>query len=258
MQLPGNLTYTACKAPKAHGAVLLLPGGGYRFLSEREGEPVADAFASMGYCVFTLNYSVCKPKLGLVPLREAAAALRFMYDEAGEYGFPKNNLILCGFSAGAHLAGSLGVFWNRPELTGIDIANAVKPAAMVLGYPVVTMGKYSHEGSRAFLTGGDEKLAEIFSLEKHVSPDTPPAFIWNTFTDEKVPAENGILLAQSMFAANVPCEFHMFHSGKHGMSLANEKVESPEEGLYPDTHIAHWVQLCEEWLSEVLASQGRN
>lgn len=252
MQLPANLTYTASKVTAAHGAVLLMPGGGYRFLSEREGKPVANVLSSMGYCVFALRYSVGKQKLGLTPLREAAAALEFLHRRADNFGFPADRIILCGFSAGAHLAGSLGIYWNRPELTGVDLKRSVKPAAMMLGYPVITMGKFTHEGSQRLLTGGDGKLIELFSLEKHVTPDTPPAFIWSTFTDQSVPVQNSIMFVQSMCKANVPCEFHMFHSGKHGMSLATEEVKCPEEGLYPDKHIAHWTRLFEEWLSEVL------
>lgn len=98
------------------------------------------------------------------------------------------------------------------------------------------------------LTGGDHSLAQALSLEHHVSKQTPPAFLWHTFTDEKVPVQNSLAFVQAMAEAGVPCEYHLYPYGKHGMSLATPEVESAEEGLHPDAHIAGWLPQCGSWL----------
>lgn len=245
---PAHLEYYPPQAPDLAAAVIICPGGGYRFLSDREAAPVARAFARMGCHAYVARYDIDRPGLGFTPVRQLAAALQQAAAEAPARGFDPQRIFLCGFSAGGHLAASLGVYWNDPAVTRQPAQRAVRPAGLILAYPVITMGQYAHPGSRQMLTGGDAALAELFSLEKHAGPHTPPAFVWQTATDEKVPVQNSLLFVQALLAAGVPCEYHMYPYGLHGMSLATAEVAVPAEGVPADEHIAGWLPQCEQWL----------
>ena len=145
-----------------------------------------------------------------------------------------------GFSAGGHLAASLGVLWNHPDL---KLGSACRPDALVLCYPVITAGEFAHRESIDNVTGGDPGLAELLSLEKQVTADMPATFLWHCVGDESVPAENSVLLLAAMQRAKVPCECHLFADGAHGISVCTREVETP----YPD--IAPWFDLCTSWLN---------
>jgi acetyl esterase/lipase len=230
-------------------SVIICPGGGYRFVSPREAEPVADRFKEKGWEPFILRYSVGE-RLGAGPLKEAAALLQQVRSERG--GF----VALCGFSAGAHLAASLGVHWNNTRLFP-DTADrhTLRPDALVLAYPVISGGKYAHRESFDRLTLGTEYEGEdFFSLEEYAGAETPPSFLWHTVTDEAVPVQNSILFAEALIAANVPVELHLYPQGPHGLSLATEDVAEYQSGKpprAPDAHVAGWFNLCIEWLENL-------
>lgn len=245
---PAHLDYYPPQAPSLGAAVLICPGGGYRFLSDREAAPIADAFTRMGCHAYVVGYDTNRPRLGFTPVRQLAQALQQAADEASSRGFDAKKIFLCGFSAGAHLAATLGVYWYDPAVTGLPKTGLVRPAGLILAYPVITMGEYAHPGSRQMLTGGSDGLAHIFSLEKHVGSATPPTFLWQTATDEKVPVQNSLLFVQALLAAGIPCEYHMYPYGPHGMSLATPAVADPADGVPADEHIAGWLQQCEQWL----------
>lgn len=219
--------------------VIICPGGAYRHLSPRESEPVARVFREMGLETEILRYPVREAgdpePLGLRPLHALADAVKRR--KAASPGSP---VYVCGFSAGAHLAATLGVHGRALGLAA--------PDALILCYPVITADRrFCNEDSFQNLTG-DEKR-EFFSLEKHVSPDTPPAFLWHTAADRDVPVENSLLFASALSAAGVPFELHVYPFGAHGLSLATQEVEEPDKNRLPDPHVAGWVRLCSEWLA---------
>ena len=146
-----------------------------------------------------------------------------------------------GFSAGGHLAASLGTLWHRQDL-GVP-ANA-RPDALVLCYPVITTGPFAHPESIEHVTGGDPKLMELLSLEKQVRGDMPPCFLWHCVGDEAVPVENSLLLASAMQRSGVDYECHLFAGGAHGISMCNREVETP------NPEAAAWVELCKIWLNK--------
>lgn len=117
---------------------------------------------------------------------------------------------------------------------------------MILGYPVITAGKYAHRGSIQNLAGSDDP--GWYSLETQVTADTPPVFFWHTVTDPEVPVQNSLLLADALSAAGVRYEMHLYPRGVHGLSLATPEVDEPEKYRVADPHIAGWFGQCLEWL----------
>ncbi|MDO4484830.1 MAG: alpha/beta hydrolase [Clostridia bacterium] len=145
---------------------------------------------------------------------------------------------LCGFSAGGHLACSLGVHW--PEF------NVPRPNGLILSYPVISAGEYAHRGSIENLAGGRD--ADYFSLEKHAGKHVPPTFLWATAEDATVPVENTLMFAYALMKAGVPVEMHIYPFGPHGLSLATAETQRPENKVYADPHVATWSDLCVDWL----------
>lgn len=245
----GMLMHAGAAAGSRKPALVLCPGGGYEYCSIREGAPVARAFARHGVETFVLTYDCTDPPLGTRPLHALGAAVAWVRQHAAAFGVDERRIAVGGFSAGAHLAGTLAAVWNKPDwfVPGADLA-LHRPYAAVLGYPVVTAGEFAHRGSFARLAGGDEERQRAFSLETLVGADTPPAFLWHTLEDGSVPVENTLLLEAALRRAGVPHEVHLFPHGVHGLALADFETYDPGRGRRPDRHVARWLDLCAEWL----------
>ena len=212
---------------KVRGAVLILAGGCYTFTAEREAEPVALQYVAAGYNAFVLEYSVA-PNRFPQALRDTCRALTLVRQNAADWHTDPDKVAVCGFSAGGHLAASLGVFWNRPELfgtTGID-NDSVRPNALILAYPVISSGEFRYDGLIPNLLGDDAspELVQMISLEKQVSPSTPPTFLWHTTEDELVPVENSLLFASALRRHNILFEMHIYPQGIHGQALATKET----------------------------------
>lgn len=239
-------------------AVIICPGGGYGFVSARESEVVAIAFMNMGFHAFVLDYTtqghnrieetgkIPETPLGMQPLIEIASSVKLLREHAQEWRIHSDKIAVCGFSAGSHLAGSLGVLYQNKDLCAAVGASAdmLRPDAMILAYPVITDLEYSHANSFRHLLGAGvtPEQSKLYSIEKQVSSDTPPTFLWHTVDDQIVPVENSLLMATALQKHKVPFEMHIYDSGAHGLSLCNGKVNTPSP------HLATWVPLCEEWL----------
>ena len=213
---------------KVRPCMLVVPGGGYRYVSSTEADPVARTFYAAGYNVFVLAYTVnyLDEPLKLQPLMDIARAVRIIRYHAEKCSVDPDKMAVCGFSAGAHLCASLCVHYS--DISDPDPKYApisARPDAAVLGYPVITSGEYAHKDSFTALLGADagEKELEYMSLEKHVTEDTPPCFLWQTASDESVPVENSYLFAMACRKAGVPFAHHVFSEGIHGMSVATEE-----------------------------------
>jgi acetyl esterase/lipase len=259
---------------KARPAVLICPGGGYEFRSARESEAVALQFNAAGYHAFVLQYSVA-PRRHPLPLLDASRALCIVRERAAEWKVRPDAVAILGFSAGGHLAAQLATCWNKPEAfrnfgaEGAESApsNGVlaqaglttgknRPDALILCYPVISAGDFAHKGSIDNLLGPDAPDASkrAVSLEFAVGAQTPPTFIWHTCADEAVPLENSLLFVEALRKAQVPFEFHVYHRGLHGLSLATG--ETGDDLHRPDAHISGWIGLCVEWLGEVFEPRG--
>lgn len=211
----------------AHGrqrpAVLILPGGGYGHVSEREAEPVALRFAARGWCAFVLMYSVA-PHRFPTQLRQAAMAMRYIRENAREMTVAEDMVAAMGFSAGGHLCGTLGMMYDCPEVADIGTAEQLRPDALGLCYPVAVSHGNTHEGSFINLCGEDEALWQRLSLDNLVRPDMPPVFLWHTRDDGTVPVRNSLILARRLEEAGIDFTMHIYRSGKHGLSTADTQV----------------------------------
>jgi len=204
-------------------AVLILPGGAYRWTSDRESEPVALRFAALGYIPFVLHYS-CAPLHFPVSLREAAMAMRYIRENAETFDVDPHMVAAMGFSAGGHLCGTLGTLYDGEEVADIGPGELIRPDALGLCYPVAVSWGRTHEESFENISGGDKALRERLSLEKLVRGDMPPVFLWHTREDASVPCRNSLVLACALEEAGVDFTFHLYHKGRHGLSNADETV----------------------------------
>ncbi len=239
--------------------VLICPGGGYGFVSHREGESIAVAFVQAGYQVCILRYAVREKEtdgfLGDIPLQQAAAALSAIRTNAEAWGIHPEKISVLGCSAGAHLAGSLGVFSGSEARIPGSSDGLCRPNAMLLCYPVVTAGEFCHDSSIYNLCGlpqGDPGR-DAYSLEKHVSGSTCPAFIWHTVNDELVPVENALLLAGAMQQHKRPYELHLYTHGQHGLATA---TAAAGQGTLINDHVATWIPLAQQWLNSMGLGPG--
>ncbi len=240
-------------------AVLVLPGGAYLMTSDREADPVALYYLSQGFHTFVLRYSVAEHGVFPAQLIDASKAMQLIRQHAEEWHLDGERLAVCGFSAGGHLAASLGTMWNDEELiTGTGIEYGMnKPNAIILGYPVITCGNDTQnhlQGMWNAASGNNltEEVKHRLSCERHVGEHTPPAFIFHTFMDNVVPVENALLFGQALAKHNVPFEMHIYPNGVHGLSLANE-VTSTGRGNLVDEDAAGWIELSSKWLWRLFA-----
>ncbi len=162
---------------------------------------MAVQFLAMGYHVAVLRYS-CAPAVFPTALLELAEAMKLIHAHAAEWGVKEDQIYVEGCSAGGHLAASLGVFWHESWISErAGVTNEIlRPAGLILCYPVITSGEYAHRGSFEALLKGQktEEMMEKVSLEKQVTEHMPPVFLWHTFTDDCVPVENSLLLIAAM------------------------------------------------------------
>lgn len=231
--------------------ILICPGGGYEFLSDREGESIAFQFNSFGYHAAIINYSI-KDATYPTQLLEVSAAVKYFKDNAKEFDIDPDRIAIYGASAGAHAAANYATGYFRSEVTDILKVSSteLRPAGMILAYPVVTSGEFAHRGSFDNLLGdkkNDKEMLEYVSIENKITVETPPAFIWHTFPDDCVPVQNSLLLAEAMKKENVPFELHIFPSGGHGLGLATDVTLSPYRTEL-DEGAKQWIDLCRSWL----------
>ncbi len=232
----------------ARPAVVVCPGGGYWWCSDREADPVAMQFAAQGYQVFLLYYSVKENAVFPNSLLDLCEAMKFIRTNANAFGVIPEKIAVCGFSAGGHLAASLGVYWNDPEIQERSgcFRGENRPDALILGYPVISTSWIENDGSLERLIG-DRNFEETYrrlNLHTAVTASCPQAFLCHTVRDSVVPVEDSIRFGSALIAAGVPCEMHIFPNGGHGLSLSNGQV--CEDG--GDEAFRQWLPLAMNWL----------
>lgn len=209
-------------------AILIIPGGGYRWVViDKEGSEGARWFSRQGATVYVLKHRL--PHQGWAggsdtPLQDAQRAIRIIRSRAQQDGIDPARVMVMGFSAGGHVAGSLATRFAVRAYEPVDAADAfsARPDAAMLMYPVVTMKPgLAHAGSRTNLIGEtpSQDLADKYSLEVSPPRDTPPMLIMHAADDASVPVENSTLLFAALRAAGVSAALHVFETGGHGFGL---------------------------------------
>ena len=241
-------TYGERKRP----LVLICPGGGYEHVSVREGEPIALHFLTAGCHAAVLWYDISKHGVEYPQeLKELAWSVAYIREHADQYAIDKDKILIAGFSAGAHLAASLGCFWDKDWLEQkMQMSKACyQPNGIILAYPVITSGPFAHRGSFVNLMGtkADEVLEPELSLENQVTDKMPPVFMWHTFEDDVVPLENSLMFASALKKAGVNFEYHVFPHGGHGYSLATKETAALG-GNEIEPQCEQWMALCKNWI----------
>ena len=235
--------------------VLICPGGGYHFTSDREAEVIAVRMMSLGCHAAVLRYSVAPARFPTA-LTEAARAVSIIREHAEEWNVDADKLVIMGFSAGGHLAASYGVFWSEDFLAeAIGVAKeTLRPKAMLLCYPVISAKDgIMHEGSIRNLLGEEfynPEMREKMSLEDQVNENTPKCFLWHTYTDDTVPVENTFLFARALLEKQISVELHVYDRGGHGLSLADEISDNAAGQCY-QKECQSWIHLAETWLKNL-------
>ena len=226
---------------KPHPAMLIVPGGGYGCLCEStEGFPVAERFRALGFQIFMLRYRLAPKHHYPEQQEDILRAIKWMRYHAEKCGILKNNIAVCGFSAGGHLCACAGTLYDEIKTNAGDVIDneSGRPDAMLLAYPVITFGPKGHLGSGQNLLGNQfEAKKTDLSLENKVTENTPPTFIWCTATDAVVPVESTILFANVLRRNHILCEEHIFPLGPHGMQLG-----------YGRTDISQWPEQAKAFL----------
>ena len=228
-------------------AILVIPGGGYGAVcTEREGEPIGMAFMPYGYNAFVLHYP-CQKKPFPSHLIVASKAMKHIRDNAEKYNIDPEKVFAVGFSAGGHLAASLGTMWNLDAIYDeIDMPRGYnKPNGMMLIYPVLS----DHMGSFRYLFMNEnptEKQLELANLNNHVDETSSPAFIVHTSNDQVVPVRNATLFADKLAQQGIQFELHIYPDGPHGVGLGNKITRCGVE-KWEDESIAKWVENAVYW-----------
>ena len=223
-------------------AIIVCPGG-YNHLAPHEAEPIAKWLNNAGVTAFVLSYRLAPRYRWPAAFLDVSRALRTVRHRAKELDLDEKRVGVLGFSAGGHLAATVSTHFDSDDRDANDPIDqqSARPDIAVLCYAVITFtGLSAHTGSRKALLGDNptEEMIDLLSNEKHVTPHTPPTFLFHTVADTSVPFENSVMYATALRKAGVPFELHLFQPGKHGVGLAEA-----------DPVLKAWPGLCATWLS---------
>ncbi|MFO1500555.1 MAG: alpha/beta hydrolase [Verrucomicrobiota bacterium] len=231
---------------EATAAVVVCPGGGYGGLAPHEGRDYALWLKQQGVAGLVLKYRLGSggyhhPRM----LEDAARAVRLARSKAAEWNLDPKRVGVMGSSAGGHLASTLLTHFDAGDPNANDPVEheSSRPDLGILCYAVITMGTYTHQGSKRNLLGENPapELVWLLSNELQVTPKTPPTFLWHTVEDPAVPVENSLQFAAALRKAGVPFALHVYERGAHGLGL---KDQPPFEHAHP------WAKDCAFWLKE--------
>lgn len=230
VQEPTIEVFLPAKKGATGRAVVICPGGGYTGLSyDSEGTDIAKWLNSQGIAAFVLKSRLPNSKSVITsykaPLQDVQRAIRLVRHNAEKWNISKDKIGIMGFSAGGHLASTLGTHYDEEiDFDGDDIDSlSARPDFMVLIYPVITMNpSYTHQGSKDNLLGEnpDQELVDFYSNETQVDKETPPTFLVHTTDDDSVPVMNSILFYQALSKESIYSEMHIYPEGGHGYGLA--------------------------------------
>lgn len=250
--LPFNLTEMN-RQDLLRPSILICPGGGYNRVSQREAEAVGVHFLPEGYNVFVLDYSVAVHNFP-VQIREVAAALELIYQNAASWNVDVSRIAILGFSAGGHLAAHYTNSFDCAEVRAV-FPDSKPVQASILCYPVISSVEgQCHQGSFQKLVGHfplTEEEDAKFSCHQLVTDRTPPTFLWHTAADKSVPVINSLVYAQALSKHNVPFALHVYPYGHHGLATVDAQTNG---ALSPAFQLAaDWLPQLKQWLRVIFA-----
>jgi acetyl esterase/lipase len=245
---PGFYAFFPSNQENKAAAVLICPGGGYERLAYLiSGHQLAKWFNSIGVSAFVLNYRLPNspdlPNREIGPLQDAQRAMRVIRQNAERWQIKPDKIGVLGSSAGGHLAANLGVAVEDLARTGDGLDNLrFAPNFVILVSPVITMGEFTHGGSKKNLLGENPRAetVEKYSLEKQVTVAAPPSFLVHAFDDKSVSVRNSLMFYQALLDKNISATLHIFPQGGHAIALRNNPGSTEK-----------WTELCEMWLVEM-------
>lgn len=242
-----TLTPYLCASNATGAAMVICPGGGYGGLAAHEGEGYALWLNQHGVTCFVLKY-----RLGShgyrhpAMLNDAARAVRWVRAHAKDYQIDAKRVGIMGSSAGGHLTATLLTHFDagNPDAADVVERQSSRPDLGILCYAVISLGEFTHKGSKENLLGKNPspELVQLLSNELQVTTNTPPCFLWTTFEDKAVPMENTMLFAEALRKNHVPFDLHVYQKGGHGMGLGTKKE--------PSTPHHPWADDCLFWLKQ--------
>jgi acetyl esterase/lipase len=249
--IPTLTPYLAPANKTTRAAMVICPGGGYQHLAEHEGSVFAQWLNEQGISCFVLKYRLGPDYHNPSMLQDVSRALRTVRAKAAEWNVDPNRIGIMGSSAGGHLASTLLTHFDGGNTNSSDVIErqSSRPNLGILCYPVISMGQYTHRGSKNNLIGSNAppELVAEFSNELRVSKDTPPCFLWHTYEDKTVAVENSLMFAEALRKAEVPFDLHIYQKGGHGQGLGIREYKP--ENL---SKMLPWTADCIYWLK----SQG--
>ena len=236
-------------------AVVVCPGGGYTHLSEREADPIALEYLAKGFNAFVLYYSLNEAAVFPKPIVDLSMALKIIRENADDWHIIKNQIAVCGFSAGGHLTASLGVHWNLPEV--MEKSGCLKgenqPNALILCYPVITTRSWMAPALPRLIGNRDwDSTEKLLDTSQNVGAHTPPSFLAHTFMDNAVSVEESMDFARALDKNNIPFELHIFPEGGHGLATGDEQT-CPK--VFPSFN--KWIELSVLWLKETFSDSEK-
>ncbi|EPC4574847.1 TPA: alpha/beta hydrolase [Klebsiella variicola subsp. variicola] len=265
---------------KKRPALIVCPGGAYLFKATKEGESVAIEFLSRGYNTFILNYSTLFPDRESFEMRsgensdilypkqviELLEVINIVKKNSDEWGIDKDKIFILGFSAGGHVAGSVAVHWNNNAmlqyLTFIPENEELKPSGVILCYPMLNgdILKYIQTDERKEISNQHSYIKKVIGglensqdhkmhgldLSQFITSETPPIFLWHTTEDRITRAEDTTLFVSRLLKEGVPCEYHLFMKGKHGMGLCNSVAAKNSSDI--NESCSYWINLADNWM----------
>jgi acetyl esterase/lipase len=242
--IPTITAYLPDAGTVAGAAMVICPGGGYGMLADHEGRDYALWLNQHGVAGFVLKYRLGShgyrhPSM----LLDAARAVRWVRAHASDFKIDTHRVGIMGSSAGGHLASTLLTHFDEGDTNSADMLErqSSRPELGILCYPVISMGEFTHHGSRENLLGQNPSPEDVklLSNELQVTPQTPPCFLWTTFEDDIVPMENTMMFAEALRKNHVPFDLHIYQKGGHGMGLGDKP---------PFAHTHPWAADCLVWL----------
>ena len=234
-------------------AIVIVPGGGYEFVSIREGDPVAISYMQEGFITIVLTYTVKRPYP--TPMYELGCAIDYLRKNCDKYYIDKDKISIIGFSAGGHLVSSFGYLYKHPDFIGKTKLNPenIKPNCIISSYPVITMSEYTHEITRSVITGNDESLRPLLSVEHNIDSTYPPTFVWTTMEDTCVPYQNSMLFVEALKKNNVEHDFFLYPYLNHGLSIITPALHSEEVLKNPKMQeVSQWFDKSVSFIEKVL------